>query len=153
METCIYPVVRDREQVRVLLRRARAGQNQGKWVPIGNLVEEAEAARDSATAQCARLGLTNDGRLDFCGIVTETSSEDWAVILFLFKFGMRSTVALLADDAATEYRWFLLEELPGLPMPQSDSRFDYEAMLGAESFYEARMRFGAGGRLERALVP
>lgn len=152
IETCIYPILHEREYCHVLLRLARTGQNRGKWVPIGGIVDEGEAARDSAMAQTSHLDLGSH-ELDFCGLVTETSTEHWTVVLVLFKLDMVRKVTPSPDEAAEEYRWFPVGDLPSLPMPQSDSRFNYEIMFVDGGFYEARMRFGEGGKLYQTLVP
>lgn len=152
VETCIYPVLRDGNQVQVLLKHARIGPNRGKWVPIGHEVREDQAARDSALEDCAKLRMDGDS-LTLCGLVTETCSAGWTIDLLLFRIELRARISVQADETAAEYRWFSLSDLSKLSMPQSDAKFSYEAMLSADGFFEARMRFDDNGRLHHVLVP
>lgn len=151
-ETCIYPFFRDVNQVQVLLRRARNGPNEGKWVPIGREIGEGKAPRDSVLEDCSKLHISSDS-VALCGLVTETCSAGWTIDLILFRVELRTRISLDADEAAIEYRWFPVSDLSELSMPQSDTKFPYEAMLSAGGFFEARMRFDDHGRLQHVLVP
>jgi hypothetical protein len=151
VETCVYPYVVEEGAIAVMLRRSTVGSNVGRWVPIGGLVPESAAPRDAAISQCAELHL--QGQLELAGLVTETSSSDWSIILCLFRMRLATKLQLGPDEVASSYAWFSLNQLSELTMPQSDSRFDYIRIFAESSLYEARMRFDYKGRLVNSSTP
>ncbi|WP_437620394.1 NUDIX hydrolase [Sorangium sp. So ce1151] len=141
--TLIY-AVRDG---RALMLYRHKEPNLGLWIAPGGKVEI-----DESPFECARRELREETGLDarrliFRGLVTLVSPRvDWQWALHLFV-APDPAGDLAGDEREGRLRWWPLEEIPRLPIPESDARF-YPAVIDlSRPFYAARMVYDEQRRL------
>lgn len=132
---------------RVLMLYRRKEPNLGFWIAPGGKVEIHESP-----FECARRELLEETNLltqtlIFRGLITEVSPrENWQWLLHIFV-APDALGKAHGDEREGELRWWAVEEVERLPIPQADAVFYPEIIDLARPFYAARMQYDDDLRL------
>lgn len=124
------------EKGRVLLLKRRKAPNDGMCSPIGGKLD---VQSGESPAQCARREIQEEAGLDIpmdrlhlIGLVSEAAYEGRGHWL-MFVYRVLGPVWVEPHDIREgRLDWFTMEELEGLPLPESDRKIIWPLMKRAE---------------------
>ncbi|MDW8270086.1 MAG: 8-oxo-dGTP diphosphatase, partial [Anaerolineae bacterium] len=119
LTTLIY-ALRD-GQVLMLYRHKEP--NLGLWVAPGGKIHDDESPRECAIRELREETGLEAVNPELRAIVTEISPrKDWLWLMFVYRTQV-APGAVQGDDREGRLRWFPVEEVPHLPIPQADAIF------------------------------
>ena len=134
LSTLIYCL----DKGRVLLMRRSKEPNLGLWVAPGGKVEAGESPYDCAVRELYEETGLRAERIRFRGLITEISPQpNWQWMLFLYVATDLSG-ELNGDQREGEFKWWILDEVYRLDMPQSDKVFMHSIIDFTRPFYDAK---------------
>lgn len=125
----------------VLMLHRHKEPNLGLWVAPGGKTEPHESP-----FECARRELHEETGLEaqtlvFRGLVTEVSPhEHWQWLLHIFV-APHPLGDVVGDEREGRLRWWPVEVVSSLPIPQADAIFFPEIIDLNRPFYAARMQY------------
>jgi len=139
LSTLVYCLDRDR----VLMMRRNKEPNLGLWVAPGGKIEAGESPRDCAVRELREETGLLPGKLRFRGLITEVSPQPhWQWMHFLYVATDLSG-DLDGDRREGEFRWWSIDEVENLSLPQSDRIFFPKIIDLTHPFYEAKYIYNA----------
>jgi 8-oxo-dGTP diphosphatase len=139
LSTLIYCLDRGR----VLLMRRNKEPNLGLWVAPGGKVEAGESPYDCAERELREETGLSARKLRFRGLITEVSPQpNWQWMLFMYVATDLSG-DLTGDHREGDLRWWSLEKIESLELPQSDRIFFPKIIDLTHPFYEAKYVYNA----------
>jgi 8-oxo-dGTP pyrophosphatase MutT (NUDIX family) len=131
------------DQERVLLMLRHKEPNLGLWVAPGGKVEPGESPYECAQRELHEETGLRARKLHFRGLVTEVSPRpDWQWMLFLYV-ATDATGQLAGDQREGAFRWWSVEQVRALPIPQADQIF-FPVVIDLERpFYQAKCVYDA----------
>jgi 8-oxo-dGTP diphosphatase len=119
LTTLIY-ALRD-GQVLMLYRHKEP--NLGLWVAPGGKIHDDESPRECAVRELREETGLEAIAPELRAIVTEVSPrKDWQWLMFVYRTQVASGT-VRGDDREGRLRWFPIEAVPHLPIPQADAIF------------------------------
>ncbi len=128
---------------RVLLMRRNKEPNLGLWVAPGGKIEAGESPSDCAARELREETGLSAGKLRFRGLITEVSPQPhWQWMLF-FYVATNLSGNLTGDRREGDFRWWSIDEVESLEIPQSDRIFFPKIIDLSHPFYEAKYVYNA----------
>jgi 8-oxo-dGTP pyrophosphatase MutT (NUDIX family) len=139
------------DQDRVLLMLRHKEPNLGLWVAPGGKVEPGESPYECALRELREETGLRASKLYFRGLVTEVSPRpDWQWMLFLYV-ATSVTGQLVGDQREGAFRWWPVDQVYALPIPQADQVF-FPVVIDLERpFYQAKCIYDADLKLVKVI--
>ncbi|MCZ7572288.1 MAG: 8-oxo-dGTP diphosphatase [Ardenticatenaceae bacterium] len=115
--------------------------NLGLWVAPGGKTEPHESPFECALRELREETGLEAQTLVFRGLVTEVSPREhwqWLLHIFVAPDPLGDAVG---DEREGRLRWWPIETVPGLPIPQADAIFFPAIIDLSQPFYAARMQY------------
>jgi hypothetical protein len=115
IETMIYPIYKD------LIGMCEVEINTKKrWVPPGSSLLDKESLKENVFISLKKLGIETPHEPKLKGIISEISPK-WRKELVLFS--------CIVDHPIGEIKYFKINEIINLEMPQVDSKLNYKFLF------------------------
>jgi len=132
---------------KVLLMERRKEPNLGLWVGLGGKIEPGESPFECAQRELYEEAGLRAQQMTFRGLVTEVSPRpDWQWMLFIFAV-TGFTGEMVPDEREGLFKWWPLEKVLGLPIPQADAVFFPRITDLNRPFYDAKYIYDADLKL------
>lgn len=126
-----------------LLLQRNKEPNLGLWVAPGGKIELGESPYECAQRELLEETGLQAHSLRFRGLITEVSPQpDWQWMLFIFT-ATEFSGELVADEREGIFRWWSLERVRRLPIPQADAVFYPRVTDLGQPFYLAKYVYDA----------
>ena len=117
--------------------------NLGLWVAPGGKIEPGESPYECAQRELLEETGLQAHSLRFRGLITEVSPQpDWQWMLFIFA-ATEFSGELVADEREGIFRWWTLDDIGCLPIPQADAVFYPRVTDLGQPFYLAKYVYDA----------
>jgi 8-oxo-dGTP pyrophosphatase MutT (NUDIX family) len=117
--------------------------NLGLWVAPGGKIEPGESPYECAQRELLEETGLQAHSLRFRGLITEVSPQpDWQWMLFIFA-ATEFSEELVADEREGIFRWWSLDAVGRLPIPQADAVFYPRVTDLRQPFYLAKYVYDA----------
>jgi len=131
---------------RVLLIHRRREPHRGLWVAPGGKLELGESPHEGAVREILEETGLRIELPELRGIITEISARpDYQWLLFLFRAD-RFTGEVRASDEG-ELVWCPFDQMPNLPMPQSDETWWRHCVSLDNGLFVAKFNYDASLRV------
>lgn len=122
----------------VLLMHRNKQPNEGLWIGPGGKIDPAESPYECACRELFEETGLSAQHIRLRGLVTEVSPRpDWQWLMFLYV-ATEFAGELRADEREGYLRWWPIDEVPKLPIPQADKVFFPSVVDLDQPLYQAK---------------
>jgi 8-oxo-dGTP diphosphatase len=115
----------------LLLMKRTKEPNLGKYVPVGGHVEPFETPRDAALREVQEETGCRLEKVDFCGVLVETSPADYNWIVFVYSAEVERFAPPECREGILE--WVEWSRLAEIPTPPTDLHV-YRLIMNGQAF-------------------